>query len=324
LDPVFSKIIDETSPAGSTRKRQELIKKIEALTGRKLAVYTASMSHPMSGIMGLDTPFFEDCMRVCEGPKGDLMINSPGGDPNAAEKMLKMCRFRFPEEFNVIVPNYAKSAATMLALGADRIFMGYLSELGPVDPQVPVPLPTGQTQLVPARAYIRGLEEIRDRIARGEPSTVFVPVLAQIRPEMIAFCKDAIEFSKDFLRRWLPNGVLKGSKIEPATVIEALVEGERYKSHGQVIDFTEARSLLSDRVEIIDPKSELWNLVWELYLRSVNHLNSVQDGAKLFETGSSSTTLHIKVIPARPQPSPPSQPPAQPPTQPPSPTQPPT
>lgn len=226
MDPVFSKIIDEAFPTGPTKKRQELIRKIQEVTGRRLVVYTASMSHPMSGIMQLDAPLFEDCMRVCEGHKADLMINSPGGDANAAEKLLKMCRFRFSEEFNVIVPNYAKSAATMIALGADRIFMGYLSELGPVDPQIQVILPTGQTQLIPARAYIQGLENMRDRITRGELSTVFVPILAQIRPEMIAMCQEAIEFSKDFLRRWLPRGLLREGKVSPETVVEALVEEE--------------------------------------------------------------------------------------------------
>ena len=261
MHPVFSAIIDETSPAGQTRKRQELIKKIQELTGRKLAVYTASPSHPMSGIMQFDALPFEDCMRVCEGSKGDLMINSPGGDANAAEKILNMCRFRFTEEFNVIIPNYAKSAATMIALGADKVFMGYLSEIGPVDPQITVNLPTGQTQLIPARAYIQGLEDIRDRVNRGEPVTIYAPILVQIRPEMIAFCRDAIDFSKDFLRRWLPQGVLKGTAINPEGVIKELVEGERYKSHGQVINYNDAKSLLGDNVVLIDPNTDLWNFI---------------------------------------------------------------
>jgi hypothetical protein len=139
--------------------------------------FTIFESHPMPGMMPLDAPALEDCMRVCEGLTGDLMINSPGGDANAAEKLLKMCRFRFTKKFNVIVP-YAKSAGTLVALGADRIFMSYLSELGPVDPQVQSRLPTGETHLVPARAYVRGVENIRDRVGKGEPIAVYVPILA--------------------------------------------------------------------------------------------------------------------------------------------------
>jgi hypothetical protein len=306
-----------------------LIKKIQQLTGRKLAVYTASINHPVSGIMQLDAPLFEDCLRVCEGSKGDLMINSPGGDANAAEKILMMCRFRFSEEFNVIIPNYAKSAATMIALGADKILMGYLSEIGPADPQITFVQPNGQTQLIPARAYIQGLEIIRDRINNGESVSAYLPILAQIRPEMIAYCNDAINFSKDFLRRWLPQGVLKGTSINPEDVIKELVEGESYKSHGQVIGYNEAKALLGDKVELIGPQTDLWNLVWELYLRSFHALNTTPDAAKIFETEKSSTTMQIRVtpnpsipLPTQPRPAPleppgrPIAPPSRPPNQP--------
>jgi hypothetical protein len=209
------------------------------------------MSHPVNGIMNIDVPFFEDCLRVCEGTKCDLMISSPGGDANTAEKLLKMCRTRF-SEFNVIVPNSAKSAATMLALGADKIYMSYISDIGPVDPQIPFITPSGQTQLIPARAYIKGLELIRDRVKGGEPVILFTPILAQIRPEMIAFCEEAIDFSKDYLRRWLPRGVLKGSNIDPESVINKLIEGDTFKSHGQVIDYTDAKQLLGNNIELIN------------------------------------------------------------------------
>jgi len=33
------------------------------------------------------------------------------------------------------VPRYAKSAATLLALGADRILLGKFAEIGPLDAQ---------------------------------------------------------------------------------------------------------------------------------------------------------------------------------------------
>jgi len=41
-------------------------------------------------------------------------------------------------ELVVIVPDQAKSAATIFALGADRILMGTSSDLGPIDPQISV------------------------------------------------------------------------------------------------------------------------------------------------------------------------------------------
>ncbi|MGB9895532.1 MAG: SDH family Clp fold serine proteinase [Thermoproteota archaeon] len=253
----------------------------------------------MPNIMPQDVPIFEDMLRVSsKDTKADLIINSPGGDPNTAEKILMMCRARFKEEFNVIVPNFAKSAATMVALGSDKIFMGYLSELGPIDPQVPIPLPTGQVQYVPARTYLDGLERIRQWIAKGHPPQVYLPILSQIRPEMIKLCEDAIDFSKEFLKRWLPKGTLKHNQEKVDEVIEAFVSGTKYKSHSQVINYEEAKKL-GLNVEFIEPQSELWNLVWELYVRSIHFLSQTRNAAKLFETDTSSITMNIEVIPVQ-------------------------
>jgi len=202
----------------------------------------------------------------------------------------------------------------MMALGADKIYMGYLSELGPVDPQISIPLPTGQVQFVPARTYLGGLERIRERIANGEPPQVYLPILSQIRSEMIKLCEEAIDFSAEFLRRWLPKGVLKSNPSKVNEIVEALVGGARYKSHGQVIDYREAIRL-GLNVEFIEPKSELWTLLWELYLRSIHFLNLSRNAAKLFETETSSITLNIEAIPAMPRPTSPSQSPAPSPSQ---------
>lgn len=269
------------------------------------------MSHTMPGIMTQDIPIFEDLLRTSSlNTRGDLMINSPGGDANTAEKILLMCRTRFSDEFNIVVPNFAKSAATMIALGADKIYMGYLSDLGPVDPQISVVLPNGQTQLIPARAYMDGLNMIRDRISKGDPPQVYLPILSQIRPEMIRVCQEAIDFSEDFLRRWLPLGALKKNPDKVEDIIKTLVSGIKYKSHGQVITHKDAGEL-GFNVELIDPKSDLWGLIWELYIRSIQFLNETPNGAKLFESDASSTTMMVSVqyIQASPRPSPPPGPP---------------
>lgn len=55
----------------------------------------------------------------------------------------------------VIVPDQAKSAATLLALGAHQILMGPTSDLGPVDPQFQL----GENDLVSAKAIIAAVEK---------------------------------------------------------------------------------------------------------------------------------------------------------------------
>src|SRR5262245_40921976 len=53
-----------------------------------------------------------DAIGTCKNL--DLMINSHGGVGEAAEKIVEMCRDHCTQQFRVIVPNYAKSAATMI------------------------------------------------------------------------------------------------------------------------------------------------------------------------------------------------------------------
>jgi len=52
-----------------------------------------------------------------------LWLESPGGDPHKAYKLVLELRSR-AARLSVVVPDYAKSAATLMVLGMDKIFMG--------------------------------------------------------------------------------------------------------------------------------------------------------------------------------------------------------
>jgi hypothetical protein len=276
--------------------------------------------------MGPDILLFEDLLRTTGGAQeGYLIINSPGGDGNVAEKIITMCRQRFTKSFKVIVPNFAKSAAMMIALGSDKILMGYLAELGPIDPQLGNPVAGG---LIPARSFIDGLEMIRSNIKKGDPVQMYLPMLAQIRPEIIAQCQSAIDGSREFAEKWLKECMLKDNPEQAKQVANWLSQGVKYKSHGKCIDFDEAHDVLKLNVEKIPLDSDLWNNVWELYCRSVILLQQ-QGAAKLFESESLSLAMQVQlqqmmIPPGQPPPRLPPIPMLPPtPAQPPGPTQPP-
>src|SRR5439155_25941589 len=64
-------------------------------------------------------------------------LHTGGGDIDAGEKLISIVRTRVGiGKLRVIVPDFAKSAGTLMALGADKIIMSDTSELGPIDPQV--------------------------------------------------------------------------------------------------------------------------------------------------------------------------------------------
>jgi hypothetical protein len=277
-------------------RRKPIIQNLQKLLdGAKVITYIASAVHPMPMIMSQDIPLFEDLLRSCDdADEGYLVINSPGGDGNVAEKMITMCRQRFTKSFRVIVPNFAKSAATMVALGSDKILMGYLAELGPIDPQLGNPYAGG---LIPARSFIDGLEMIRRNIKEGDPVQMYLPLLAKIEPHVIAQCQGAIDGARGFAEKWLRECMLKNSPEQAKEVASVLSEGVKYKSHGKVIDYAEAHDVLKLDVEKIPQGSELWNNVWELYCSSILFLQ--QQGpasAKLFESEKVSLTMQVVQI----------------------------
>ncbi|WP_425509599.1 SDH family Clp fold serine proteinase, partial [Xanthovirga aplysinae] len=65
----------------------------------------------------------------------DFILNSGGGSPHDAYRIIRVLRNAF-ETVNIIVPYWAKSAATLLALGGNRIVMDEMGELGPLDVQI--------------------------------------------------------------------------------------------------------------------------------------------------------------------------------------------
>lgn len=74
----------------------------------------------------------------------DVWLHSPGGDANAAYKLSLGLRSRC-RKLRVAIPDYAKSAATLFALGCDEIYMDKDSELGPLDVQIEHPDREGVT-----------------------------------------------------------------------------------------------------------------------------------------------------------------------------------
>jgi ClpP class serine protease len=65
----------------------------------------------------------------------DMIIHTPGGLVLAAEQ-IATALMRHRAAVTVMVPHYAMSGGTLIALGADQILMAPTAVLGPVDPQI--------------------------------------------------------------------------------------------------------------------------------------------------------------------------------------------
>lgn len=194
----------------------------------------------------------------------ELLLHSHGGDANPAYRIANMIRL-YCKEFRVIIPRKAKSAATLLTLGADKIYLSKTAELGPIDPLVSHPLMTGT--LIPAMAVKAFIEEILPELMEKyghEAAEYFL----RVDYAHVGFCRQSTEVAKEYASRLLKKFHFKDdseSKIEE--VVESLVS---YPSHDFVIDYDEAKKI-GLNVELLDSRSE--PLILKLYENYKGQLN---------------------------------------------------
>lgn len=67
----------------------------------------------------------------------DFILESPGGSADLAYMLIRVLRENF-EKVNIIIPFWAKSAATLFALGGSTIIMDEFGQFGPLDVQLKV------------------------------------------------------------------------------------------------------------------------------------------------------------------------------------------
>jgi len=224
-----------------------------------------------------DVPAFGDIlMSVGEVDELNLIINSPGGDGTIAEKVIEMCR-SYCKTFRVIVPNRAKSAATIIALGADKIVMGYCSELGPIDAQVPLMI-GNVLHYISAQSFVDARTSLEDRYketARKKEDTK--PVLQQIAAldaPFIDHCEKLMEFSREVARKYLAKYMFAQTKPAAAqkkaieNVIERLLAVNIFKVHGRMIDGNAAKAELCLDPLLLGKDDKMWQALWHYYLRA--------------------------------------------------------
>jgi ClpP class serine protease len=115
---------------------KELIKNIENLRDSRVITYlTSDRQGPVNARIAQDIiPIMSQQLRKVGKVKNiDLFLYSSGGDTMVPWRLVSMIR-EYCENFSVLIPYKAHSAATMISLGADEIVMSDLSELSPIDP----------------------------------------------------------------------------------------------------------------------------------------------------------------------------------------------
>ncbi len=202
----------------------------------------------------------------------DMVILSGGGYPHPAYQMINIVRSKC-KKLKAIVPLYAKSAATLMALGADEIIMGAQSELGPLDMQMQHPLIENlhisalegyypflqiynkiSTEFFPialqlANQIIQNTAIKREDavdIAMNTAINYVAPIVSQINPTIVNMCYRALatgeSYAYNFLYRYMFRDKPENERMLLASqTAHTLVWG--FHNHGQVITREDAKLL---------------------------------------------------------------------------------
>jgi len=176
----------------------------------------------------------------------DLLVHRPGGLALSAVQIARPIR-RHRGKVTVIVPHYAMSAGTLIALAADEIVMSEDAVLGPVDPQI-----------------------------GGLPAASIVRVLGRKPPEKIGdktlVLADQAEKAIEQLRQTIAE--LLSDRLPPARCEEvAAILSEGRWTHDYPITFQQAKQL--GLVVSAEVPEEFWRLM-ELFPQPIRRQPGVE------------------------------------------------
>ena len=249
----------KTTQSGSARKRHE--------HGQTVVILGLLQLARGASLRGAAFIKVSQALRAAAFPEQakttvDLWLDSPGGSARDAYKIALLlrsiaCRVR------VVIPDYAKSAATLLSLVADEIYMGPAAELGPLDVQLDYEKNPGMRVSAldrignlneiteAAREIVLGLGgevQFKTRLGRGETvsvmadlaSSLLQPLVSQVDPTILHQSTRMLKEAADYGKR-----LMLTREACPRELAMSLPERltKDYPTHGYAISLDEAAEL---------------------------------------------------------------------------------
>jgi hypothetical protein len=283
---VYQSVLDERFQTPASRRG--LFKKVSsAFSGRCVVTFFTSFQYPVQ----IDDNDCDMLLSVLQQTpdlsKGlVLMISSPGGDTLAAERMVNICRaYSGTGDYWALVPGRAKSAATIICMGASKIIMAAPSELGPVDPQI-IREENGETKWFSAFSLVNGYKTLfNEAVSSSGNVEPYVQQLAHYDVRDINTWQGFIDVSRDIAIKILASGMMSGcSNADIEQKIKVFLDPSAgTQIHGRAIYASEAKAC-DLNVEELSVKSPLWDPIYELYYRTDMYVST--RAAKVVESQS--------------------------------------
>jgi len=251
---------------------KEFIKQIQSSRNSKVIAYITGdrLIGPFpASRMAEDAvrPLYEHLISIGNNKKIDMLVYSRGGDVSVPWRIVSMFR-EFCDEFSILIPYKAHSAATLVSLGADKIVMGKKAELSPIDPTL-VKMAIGETSGPPQEISVEDVNSyisfVRERANINDQSALaqMVSILANnLTPLTLGSVNRQNSHIRLVARKLLTSRKEKLDEAKINSIVETLTE--KIYSHGHAIGRKEAQEI---GLPIEIPEEPLENIIWNLYLK---------------------------------------------------------
>lgn len=211
------------------RERKYYLQKISELRGnRDILVFASDINkgHAPISIDYEDLLAINDQVSNLSGRELDIILETPGGSGEVAEDIVKLLREKY-DNIAVIVPGWAKSAGTLIAMSCDEILMEPASALGPIDAQI-----NREGKVFSAEALIKGMDEIKKEVVDTNfLNPAYIPILQGISPGEIQGAQNALDFAKVLVREWLVQYKFKEWNVHSQTGLPVTLEEKQERAN---------------------------------------------------------------------------------------------
>lgn len=263
----------------------EIIKEIEKVNNSKVICYLTNDSGLFNGSIAADIYplLFEILEKIGKTERIDLFLFSHGGDTLVAWKFVNLIR-EYAREFNVLIPFHANSTATLIAIGANKIYMSRLANIGPIDPTLTTPFNPPVNKSNPdvnnnslglnvedVIGYYELAKSIMDLKSESSILRTFEMLSQNVNPIALGAIYRSYNQIRSLARKLLE---LHMDAEKDKVLIDKIIMNltEKLYNHRHLIVRSEAKQILGDKI-IQTPSTELEDLVIKLYLQYKEHMN---------------------------------------------------
>ncbi len=312
----FQSLIEQLpvlNPQQVRQQRVALMQKIQKLRGRPLVTYCTNIEISGPGIPAFIHPQdiipLSEVLDSVDGKELDFLLETPGGLAEVTVDIVNLLRPRF-DKVAFIIPHFAMSAGTILAMSGDEILMDHRSSLGAIDPQF-----MGQDgRPQPAQAILSGIETIKKAVDdnNGILHPVYIPILRNVDPGKLQSANNASELSRRLVSDWLATYKFKdwsvhSSNNAPVTpeerrtraleIATALCDHQAWLSHMRPIKIADLEKM-GLKIADYGKTPELQEAIWSLWV----NLHVMMTTSNVYKVYESESVEVYKLAVMQPQP----------------------